>query len=55
MGIALAAFGVSIALRQLGVMDAIYPGAWLHGLASGVCCLAVAYLLLKHWYRQTVQ
>ena len=55
MGIALALTGVSIALRQLGVMEAIYPYAWLHGLVSAGCCLAIAYLLLKHWYRQTVQ
>jgi len=55
VGIALAVFGVSIALRQVGVMEAIYPDAWLHGLISGICCLAVAYLLLKHWYRQAVE
>lgn len=55
MGIALALFGVSIALRQLDVMEAIYPYAWLHGLVSAVCCLALAYLLLKHWYRQGIQ
>ena len=55
MGIALALTGVSIALRQLGVMEAIYPYSWLHGLLSAVCCLAIGYFLLKHWYRQAVQ
>lgn len=54
MGIALALFGISIALRQLGVMEAIYPYAGLHGLISAICCLALAYLLLKHWYRQAI-
>jgi hypothetical protein len=55
MGVAIAVFGVSIALRQLGVMEAIYPYAWLHGALSAVCCLVLAYLLLKHWYRQAIQ
>lgn len=55
MGVAIAVFGVSIALRQLGVMEAIYPYAWLHGAVSVVCCLVLAYLLLKHWYRQAIQ
>jgi len=54
LGIALALFGISIALRQLSVMEAIYPYAWLHGLVSAICCLALAYLLLKHWYRQAI-
>lgn len=55
MGVAIAVFGVSIALRQLGVMEAIYPYAWLHGALSAVCCLVLAYLLLKHWYGQAIQ
>ncbi|HSC69432.1 MAG TPA: CPBP family intramembrane glutamic endopeptidase [Cellvibrio sp.] len=54
-GVAIAVFGAGIALRQLAVMEAIYPQAWLHGLISAVSCLAIAYLLVKHWYRQAVK
>ncbi len=55
MGIAIAMFGVSIALRQLGVMEAIYPLAWLHGLLSAGVCLGLAYGLLRHWYGRGVE
>lgn len=55
MGVALAVFFVGIALRQLSVMDAIYPHAWLHGLISALCCLTIAYYLVKHWYRHAVR
>lgn len=55
MGIAIAMFGVSIALRQLGVMEAIYPLAWLHGLLSAGVCLVLAYGLLRHWYCHPIQ
>ncbi len=51
MGAAIAMFGMLIALRQLAVMQAIYPGALWHGVLSAIICSLLTYALVRHWYR----
>lgn len=55
LGVVLALMGSMIALRQLAVMEAIYPGAWWHGLLSCGVCFALAYALLRHWHRRGLE
>lgn len=55
LGVVIAMFGTLVALRQLDVMPAIYPGAWWHGLLSFVICGLLVYGLLRHWYRRGVE
>lgn len=55
MGVAIAMFGILIALRQLGVMHAIYPGAWWHGLFSAAICCLLTYGLMRHWYHRGLE
>ncbi len=55
MGVVIAMFGILIALRQLGVMQAIYPGALWHGLLSAVICSLLTYGLVRHWYSRGVE
>lgn len=55
MGVVLSFFGILLALRQLDVMRAIYPGAEWHGLLSAVICSLLTYALVRHWYRRGVE
>jgi hypothetical protein len=55
MGVVLAFMGGLIALRQLWIATAIYPGAIWHSLLSCAFCLGLFYLLLRHWYRRGCQ
>lgn len=54
-GVALAMLGSIVALNQLGVMRAIYSDAMWQGLLSFVICLALTYVLLRHWYARGVE
>lgn len=53
MAVAIAFAGAGLALSQLGIGQAVYPGAWLHGLVSMLVCWAITYGLVWHWYRYT--
>jgi hypothetical protein len=55
LGVALAMLGSIVALDQLGVMRAIYAGAVWQGALSAVICLALTYVLLRHWYAHRVE
>lgn len=55
MGVVIACMGVGVALRQLGVAEAIYPGAVAHAMLAFVSCSLLAYLLLRHWYTRGVE
>lgn len=55
LGVVLAFMGGLIAVQQLWVTTAIYPGAVWHGLLSCVVCLGLSYVLLRHWYRRGVE
>jgi hypothetical protein len=55
LGVALAMLGSIVALNQLGVMRAIYPDAIWQGALSFVICLALTYVLLRHWYARGVE
>lgn len=55
LGVVIAMFGLLLALRQFWVMQAIYPGAWWHGLLSFAICSLLTYGSLRHWYRRGVE
>ncbi|WP_049629279.1 CPBP family intramembrane glutamic endopeptidase [Cellvibrio sp. pealriver] len=55
MGVVLALMGGLIALQQLWVTTAIYPGALWHGLLSCAVCVGLSYVLLRHWYRRGLE
>lgn len=56
-GVALVLATFSIALEQLGIVNALYPYAWLHALMATVTIAMVSYGLLVHWggYTQSMR
>jgi len=54
LGVLIAMGGTSVALGQAYVANALYAGSWIHALVSAICCFAVTYGLLRHWYRKSI-